>query len=73
MKVFAVLVLVTLCFFSTVNDVKAAENEWLPYFIMMSSGSAPITLSPVFLLTIGLGAVMLTHLLGTVGKSEPHH
>lgn len=74
MKVFAVLVLATLCFCSSVNDVKAADNEWLPYFIMMSgSGSAPITISPVFLLTVGLGAVMLTQLLGTGGKSEPRH
>lgn len=72
MKVLAVLVLATLCFVSSVN---AADNEWLPYFIMMSgSGSAPIThLSPAILLTIGLGAAMLTQLHGTAGKSQPQH
>ena len=67
MKVVAVFVLATLCLFSS---VKAAENEWLPYFIMMSGSSAPVTLSPTVLLSIGLGAVMLTQMIGTASKGH---
>ena len=65
MKAIVLLSLATLCLFSIVSEVKAADNEWLPYFILMSSsGSAPITLSPAVLLTIGVGAIMITQLVG---------
>ena len=65
MKALLLLSLATLCLFSIVNEVHAADNEWLPYFILMSnSGSTPITLSPAVLLTIGVGAIMVTQLAG---------
>lgn len=70
MKIFAVLALATLCLFSVVNEARAAEDEWLPYFIMMSGSSAPITLSPAILLSIGLGTALLTQMLGSGSSSS---
>ena len=68
MKMLAVFALATLCLFSVMNEARAAENEWLPYFMMMSGSSAPVTLSPAILLGIGLGAVLLTQMLGSGGS-----
>ena len=60
MKVAFLLALATLCLFSTLSEVKAADNEWLPYFILMSSSSsAPISLSPILLLAVSIGVYML--------------
>lgn len=65
MKAILLFSLATLCLFSVMSEVKAADNEWLPYFILMSnSGPAPTMLSPAVLLTIGMGAIIVTQLIG---------
>ena len=65
MKATFLFALAIFCLLSTLSEVKAAENEWLPYFILMSnSSSTPLTLSPTLLLVIGAGAVMLTQMFG---------
>ena len=67
-KVLLVLVLATFCLVSGAKEGRAAENEWLPYFIMMSgAGSAPITLTPAVLVGVCVGAAMLTGFLNNSG------
>ena len=72
LKVLLVLALTAFCLVSSAKEGRAADNEWLPYFIMMSSGgAAPIALTPTLLITICVGVLVLTNFIGTSGpRSE---
>ena len=68
LKVPALLVLALFCFASSAKENRAAENEWLPYFIMMSgAGPAPLTFTPAALIGVCVGALMLIGLLDGSG------
>ena len=66
LRVVLVLALTTFCLVSSAKEGRAGDDEWLPYFIMMSgAGAAPIALTPTVLISVCIGALVFTNFLGT--------
>ena len=70
-KVLLILAVTTFCLVSSAKEGRAADNEWLPYFIMMSgAGAAPISLAPTVLISVCVGALLFTNFLGSSGPQS---